>query len=57
MGCDLRLLVRNQWVWDVELVDIECVKVTYQGSRFCPYKSAILDFAYIVFITKNPGAS
>ena len=57
MGCDLRLLVRNQWVWDVELVDIECVKVTYQGSRFCPYKSAILDFAYIVFRTKNPGAS
>ena len=29
--------------------------VTYQGSRFCPYKSAILEVAYIVFITKILG--
>ena len=34
-----------------------CAWWTYQGSRFCPYRSAILDVAYIVFITKNPEAS
>ena len=43
--------------FSIELVDIECVLGDVSGSRFCPYKSAILDVAYIVFITKDPGAS
>ena len=43
----------NSYAFPIELIDIECVL----DDVFWPYKSAILDFAYIVFITKNPGAS